>query len=157
MTLQEIKMTRKIDSTYTKDTNLIRSYDRKTIHQILISLSISIIVYALYSIVRNDFDWGALIAIIIAEGVAIFGYIDLNKIIDIEWDDKDSFLTLTYYNILDKIVTERIDKKEIKTLKVKERNRRINIELIDNRLIKVNYTKKQSLMILNQRLDMKVN
>ena len=152
-----VDMTNKIDSIYTKDKKLIRQHNKLTYRKIIISLFVYTIVYSLYSILRDIFEWGTLVVIVLAQSFAFFNYTDSKIFIDLVWYNKDSFITLTYYNFRDKIVTERIEKKELKTIQVKESIKRIKIELIDNRQIKLDYSKKQEIDILNQRLEIKLS
>ncbi len=141
-----------IDSEYSKDAKLIKFYNRKILKQIVRTTVISLVIYTLVSILFYGFHWWVTIVILIGQGILVLASVDKTSLIDIKWDDNNN-LTFTYYNILDKIVTERFSKSDILSIQVKSRQTRVVIELNDFRVIKLDYTKQQELDVLNVRLD----
>ena len=115
-------------------------------------------VFRLYSslfflIKSNDFQWELIIVFILFQGLTFFPAFNKTELIKIQWNNNDTILKFTYYNILDKIVTEQFDCKNLKYIRVLKRIKRIKIELIDHRVINLDYTKNQELDVLNARLD----
>ncbi|RKD90192.1 hypothetical protein [Mangrovibacterium diazotrophicum] len=150
-------MHNKIESEYTRDLALVRTYNKKTYLKALVSCAIAVAVYCLVAYLRYDFSWAILIWIVVIQALMIFSYADIYQLIDLAWDDKESSLTFTYYNLVDKIVTEKFDKKDIEKLKMQEWRKQLVIDFVDNRRIRLNYSKNQELMLLNQRFDIKFN
>jgi hypothetical protein len=145
-------MFNKIDSNYNSDVKLIRFHNLKLFKKIILSLVVTVLINSLFFIYRGDFSWGVLIVLFIAAGFTLFPIFEKTELIDIKWDENNA-LIFTYYNLLDKIVTESFKKSNIKSIRVKSRQKRVVIELIDYRVIKLDYTKQQELDILNSRLD----
>jgi hypothetical protein len=145
-------MFNKIDSNYNSDVKLIRFHNLKLFKKIILSLVVTVLINSLFFIYRGDFSWGVLIVLFIAAGFTLFPIFEKIELIDIKWDENNA-LIFTYYNLLDKIVTESFKKSNIKSIRVKSRQKRVVIELIDYRVIKLDYTKQQELDILNSRLD----
>ncbi len=145
-------MFNKIDSNYNSDVKLIRFHNLKLFKKIILSLVVTVLINSLFFIYRGDFSWGVLIVLFIAAGFTLFPIFEKTELIDIKWDENNA-LIFTYYNLLDKIVTESFKKSNIKSIRVKSRQKRVVIELIDYRVIKLDYTKQQELDILNSRFD----
>ena len=125
---------------------LERILNRRVIRNTLLSPVVSILVSSVYFGFEND----SIILIIIFQIplIMIIGIFQVNQnyLLSLNENSNNKVIELKFYNFLDKIKKEVIDRGLIKSIRVNKRNTRTTIMFTDNRKLTLTHLKNKTLI-----------